>query len=185
MAAAMLSACIIIFSLTNSSHDTIAFSNGKTDSPVISIKNAYGFTYNPTNNNRNLTLDKYEQIRAIQNSGLSFPEYIHQLSMGAGNPKNASAITDYKAMQKHMEKIEKLINGCDIKKDFIINSDDALDLCMDQSSFVYETCAGDHNIYAPICNNAIIENILKTTKPSPGELNRRAYDEAKIYVPLD
>ncbi|MFL6322518.1 MAG: hypothetical protein ACJ71P_19415 [Nitrososphaeraceae archaeon] len=88
-------------------------------------------------------------------------------------------------MQKHMQKIEKLINGCDVRKEFIISSNDALDLCMDQSSFVYETCTGDHNIYAPICNNVVIENILETTKPSSKELNRRAYDEAKIYVPLD
>jgi hypothetical protein len=185
IAALVLSAGVIIFSLISSSHDTITFSNGKTDGHILSIKNAYGFTYNPSNNNRNSTSDKYEQIKAIQDSGLSFPEYIHQISIGAGNPKNASAISDYKAIQKHMQKIEKLINGCDVKKDFIISSNDALDLCMDQSSFVYETCAGDHNIYAPICNNAVIENILKTTKPSSKELNRRAYDEAKIYVPLD
>ncbi|MFL6394252.1 MAG: hypothetical protein ACJ708_06290, partial [Nitrososphaeraceae archaeon] len=131
------------------------------------------------------TSDKYEQIKAIQDSGLSFPEYIHQISIGAGNPKNTSAISDYKAMQKHMQKIEKLINGCDVRKEFIISSNDALDLCMDQSSFVYETCTGDHNIYVPICNNVVIENILETTKPSSKELNRRAYDEAKIYVPLD
>ncbi len=66
-------------------------------------------------------------------------------------------------MQKHMQKIEKLINGCDVRKEFIISSNDALDLCMDQSSFVYEACTGDHNIYAPICNNVVIENILETT----------------------
>jgi hypothetical protein len=41
---------------------------------------------------------------------------------------------------------------------------------MDYASFVYETCAGDHNIYAPICNNGVIEHILKTTKPSSEQL---------------
>ena len=84
-----------------------------------------------------------------------------------------------------MQKIEKLIDGCDVNKDFITSSLDATDLCMDYSSFVYETCAGDHNIYAPICNNAVIEHILKTTKPSSEQLNRRAYDGARISVPLE
>ena len=60
-----------------------------------------------------------------------------------------------------MQKIEKLIDGCDVNKDFITSSLDTTNLCMDYASFVYETCAGDHNIYAPICNNAIIEHILK------------------------
>jgi DNA polymerase II large subunit len=57
-----------------------------------------------------------------------------------------------------------------------------MDLCMDYTSFVYETCAGDHNIYAPICNKGVIEHLLKTTKTLSEELNRRAYDEARISI---
>jgi hypothetical protein len=64
----------------------------------------------------------------------------------------------------------------------MLNSDNGMDLCVDYTSFVYETCAGDHNIYAPMCNNAIIEHLFKTTKLSSEELNRRAYDEARISV---
>ena len=60
-----------------------------------------------------------------------------------------------------------------------------MDLCMEYSSFVYETCAGDHDIYAPMCYNAVIEHLLKTTKPSSEGLNRRAYDEARISVSLE
>jgi hypothetical protein len=158
---------------------------------IFSINNAYGFKYKPSsdsnnNNNVNLTIDKYQQIKDIQDSGLPFPEYIHKISISAANPQNTTAIKDYKAVQKHLQKIEKSINVCDIKKsDFIIRSDDTLDLCMDYTSFVYETCAADHNIYAPICNNDVIEHILKTTKPSSEELSRRAYDEARITISLE
>jgi hypothetical protein len=108
------------------------------------------------------------------------------ISLSAANPQNTTAIKDYKAIQKHMEKIEKSMSTCDIKKsDFIISSDDALNLCMGYSSFAYETCAGDHNIYARICKNDVIEDILKTTKPSSEDLNRDAYDEARIIVSLE
>jgi hypothetical protein len=181
---------IIIFLLLSSTHDAIEFFKAKTDGPILSIKNAYGFTYKPStdnnsNNNRNLTIEKFQQIKDIQASGLPFSEYIHKISIGAANPLNITAIKDYKAIQKDMQKIDKLIDACDVKKDFITSSVDATDLCMNYSSFVYETCAGDHNIYTSICNNAVIEDILKTTKPSSEELNRRAYDEARISVPLE
>jgi hypothetical protein len=48
---------------------------------------------------------------------------------------------------------------------------------------LYKTYEGVHNIYAPICNDAVIEHILKTKKPSLEQLNRRAYDESRIPVP--
>jgi hypothetical protein len=123
----------------------------QTDGHILSINNAYGFTYKPSsdnnnNNNVNLTIDKYQQIKDIEDSGLPFTEDIHEISISAGNPQNTSAITDYKAIQTHIQKIEKSINVCDIKKsDFIISSDSATDLCMDQTSFAYETCAGDRS----------------------------------------
>jgi|SRR5919197_1367846 hypothetical protein len=199
MAALALSTVIIIiiFSLLlpgSSSHYTInttAFSNVKTDGHTLSIKNAYGFTYKPSSDddnngkNSNLTIQKYQQIKNIQSSGLSFTDYIHQVSIGAADPNNFTAIKDYKAIQKHMQKIDEQISECDVMKDFITSSIDATNLCMRYSSFVYETCAGDHNIYGSICNNSVIEHILKTTKPSSEELNRRAYDEAAIAVPLE
>lgn len=114
----------------------------KTESPILSINNVYGFTYKPSSennsNNVNLETAKYQEIEDIEDSGLPFPEYIHKISLSAANPQNTTAIKDYKAIQKHMQKIEKSINVCDIRKsDFIISSDDALDLCMDQTSFVY------------------------------------------------
>jgi hypothetical protein len=59
------------------------------------------------------------------------------------------------------------------------------EICMDDSAFIYETCSGDPRIYASMCNNAVIESILKTTKPSAEDLNRRAYEKAEVYVPLD
>lgn len=31
-----------------------------------------------------------------------------------GNPKNTTALTDYRAIQKEMQSIEKLIDACDI-----------------------------------------------------------------------
>lgn len=199
MAALAPSAAIIIIIisllLNSSSHytTTIAFSNPKTDSYILSIRNAYGFTYKPSSDdgdgnsghNSNLTTQKYQQIKDIQSSGLSFTEYIHQISIGAGDPNNFTSIKDYKAIQKHMQKIEEQVTECDVMKDFITSSIDATNLCMRYSSFAYETCAGDHNIYSSICNNSIIEHILKTTKPSSEELNRRAYDEAAIAVPLE
>jgi hypothetical protein len=192
MADLVLSAWVIIiimFLLVSSTHDAIEF-EAKTYGHVLSIKNAYGFTYKPStdnnsNNNRNLTIEKFQQIKDIQASGLPFSEYIHKISIGAANPLNITAIKDYKAIQKDVQKIDKLIDGCDVKKDFITSSVDATDLCMNYSSFVYETCAGDHNIYPYICNNTVIEAILKTTKPSSEELNRRAYNEARISVPLE
>src|SRR5919198_640615 len=117
---------IIIFSLllpSSSSHYTItstAFSNAKTGGYILSFKNASGFTYKPSSednynkngNNSNLTIQKYQQIKDIQSSGLSFTDYIHQISIGAGDPNNFTAITDYNAIQKHMQKIEEQISEC-------------------------------------------------------------------------
>jgi hypothetical protein len=197
MAALGLSAGIIIIILLllgSSSHyatATIAFS--KTDGYILSINNAYGFMYKPSGddgdssrgNSSNLTIKKYQQIKDVQRSGLSFTEYIHQISIGAGDPNNFTAVKDYNAIQKHMQKIDEQVSECDVMKDFITSSIDATNLCMRYSSFAYETCAGDHNIYSSICNNAIIEHILNTTKPSSEELNRRAYDEAAIAVSLE
>ena len=126
---------IIIFSLTSSIHDHIGLSRVKqTDGYILSIRSAYGFTDKPSgdnnNSNQNLTLEKYQQIKDIQDSGLPFAEYIHKISISARNPQNTSAVTDYKIIQKHMEKIEKSINVSDIKEsDFMISSNDALDLC--------------------------------------------------------
>jgi hypothetical protein len=186
---------IIIFVLLGSSSHyttaTIAFS--KTDGYILSINNAYGFMYKPNGDDgdsssgtsSNFTIKKYQQIKDIQRSGLSFTEYIHQISIGAGDSTNFTAVKDYKAIQKHLQKIEEQVSECDVMKDFITSSIDATNLCMRYSSFAYETCAGDHDIYSPICNNAIIEHILNTTKPSSEELNRRAYDEAAIAVPLE
>jgi hypothetical protein len=178
----------------DSIHGVVDLSHAKqTDSHSLLINNAYGFTYKPSDDNnngdfksnQNRTLEKYQQIKDIDDSGVPFPEYIHKISISAGNPQNFTAIKDYKAVQKNMQKIEKLIDGCDVNKDFITSSLDTMDLCMDYASFVYETCAGDHNIYAPICNNGVIEHILKTTKPSSEQLNKRAYDEARISVPSE
>ena len=56
---------------------------------------------------------------------------------------------------------------------------------MDDSAFVYETCSGDPKIYAPICNNAVIESILKTAKPSAQDLNNRVYERAEVHIPLE
>src|SRR5919202_1964878 len=113
MAALELSAGIIIIIsqlLGSSSHHTttatIAFSNTKTDGYILSIKNAYGFTYKSSSddgdgssgNNSNLTIKKYQQIKDIQSSGLSFTEYINQISIGAGDPNNFIAVPDYKAL---------------------------------------------------------------------------------------
>jgi len=197
MAALGLSAGIIIIILLllgSSSHyatATIAFP--KTDGYILSINNAYGFMYKPSGddgdssrgNSSNLTIKKYQQIKDVQRSGLSFTEYIHQISISAGDPNNFTAVKDYNAIQKHMQKIDEQVSECDVMKDFITSSIDATNLCMRYSSFAYETCAGDHNIYSSICNNAIIEHILNTTKPSSEELNRRAYDEAAIAVSLE
>jgi hypothetical protein len=125
---------IIIFLVLSSTHDAIGFSKAKTDSNVLSINNAYGFSYkasgdnNNNNNNRNLTIEKFQQIKDIQDAGLPFPEYIHKISISAANPQNTTAIKDYKAIQKHMEQIDKSIDGCDIKKDFITSSIDATKL---------------------------------------------------------
>src|ERR1044071_1706985 len=172
MAALGLSAGIIIIILLllgSSSHyatATIAFS--KTDGYILSINNAYGFMYKPSGddgdssrgNSSNLTIKKYQQIKDVQRSGLSFTEYIRQISIGAGDPNNFTAVKDYNAIQKHMQKIDEQVSECDVMKDFITSSIDATNLCMRYSSFAYETCAGDHNIYSSICNNAIIEHIL-------------------------
>ena len=46
-------------------------------------------------------------------------------------------------------------------------------------------CADDPNIYSYICKNAVIEDILNTTKPSAEELNTNADEEAEIYVALE
>lgn len=175
---------IIIFLLAISMKLVIDSYKTKTDGQILPIKNVYAFTYKPStdNNIRNLSIEKHQQIKDIQDSGLPFPEYIHKISISAANPQNTAAITDYKAIQKHMQEIDKSISGCDIKKDFITSSVDATKLCTDYSSFVYETCAGDHNIYAHICNNEVIEHILKTTHPSSEELNKGAYDEASISL---
>jgi hypothetical protein len=63
--------------------------------------------------------------------------------MGAGDPKNTTAIIDYKAIQKHMRVIENLISACGVNKsDYIISSDSATNLCIQQSSFAYETLCG-------------------------------------------
>jgi len=153
------------------------------------FQGAYGFTYTPRNNTDSTSIgymDKYSQIKDIQDSDLPFSQYIHQISIGAGDPRNTTAITDYKAIQKHMRVIENLISTCDVNKsDYIISSDSATNGCIKQSSFAYETCAGDPNIYSSICKNAVIENILKTTEPSAEELNTNAYEEAEIYVALE
>jgi hypothetical protein len=56
----------IAFSLITSTYDAIDLFNVKTDGHILSIKNADGFTYRPSdsnsNNNKNLTLEKYQQI---------------------------------------------------------------------------------------------------------------------------
>src|SRR5206468_791350 len=123
---------------------------------LIPIKTALGFTYIPSENHTDLSFEKYEQIKSFQDSGLPFPQYIHQISIGAGNPKNTTALTDYRAIQKEMQSIEKLIDACDIhKSDYITSSDSAFKGCMDDSAFVYETCSGDPKIYAPMCKNAV------------------------------
>src|SRR5919202_324479 len=121
----------------------IDLSNVKADGRSISINKAYGFTYklstdDNNNKNINLTIEKYQQIKDIQDSGLPFPEYIHKISISAANPQNTTAIKDYKAIQKHMQQIDKSIDGCDIKKDFITSSIDATNFCMNFTSFVYE-----------------------------------------------
>jgi hypothetical protein len=152
----------------------------------LPIKTVLAFTYTPSGNHTDLSLDKYEQIKSLQESGLLFPQYIHQISIGAGNPKNTTAITDYRAIQKEMQSIEKLIDACNINKsDYITSSDSAFKGCMDDSAFVYETCSGDPKIYASMCNNAVIETILKTAKPSAQDLNNRAYEMAGVYIPLE
>jgi hypothetical protein len=53
---------------------------------------------------------------------------LHKISISAANPQNTTAIKDYKAIQKHMKQIDKSIDGCDIKKDFITSSIDATKL---------------------------------------------------------
>jgi hypothetical protein len=64
--------------------------------------------------------------------------------MGAGNPKNTSALADYKAIQKYMQTIEKSISICDKNKyDYISASDQGFKNCMDMTAFAYETCSGD------------------------------------------
>jgi hypothetical protein len=71
---------------------------------------------------------------------LPFPKYIHQISIGAGNPKNTSAVANYKAIQKHMQDTEKSISNCNNKiYDFTISSDQGFKDCMNKSAFVYET----------------------------------------------
>jgi Zn-finger nucleic acid-binding protein len=44
---------------------------------------------------------------------------------------------------------------------------------------------GEIDKIAKIQSSYIDHHYTTTTKPSSEELNRRAYDEAKIYVPLD
>ncbi len=78
---------------------------------IIQSSNAYGFTYTPSKtiysiSNKNYSntditqqTNKQNQTKAIHDSGLPFPKYIHQISMGAGNPKNTSALADYKIIQ--------------------------------------------------------------------------------------
>ncbi len=57
-------------SLTRTSnYDTSLYNNIPDNHQFLSLKNAYGFTYTPNNNNINLSLDKYEQIKTIQDSG--------------------------------------------------------------------------------------------------------------------
>jgi hypothetical protein len=130
---------------------------------IIQSSNAYTDITQQTN--------KQNQTKAIHDSGLPFPKYIHQISMGAGNPKNTSALADYKAIQNYMQTIEKSISICDNKKyDYISASDQGFKNCMDMTAFVYETCSGDSSIYKSVCNNAIIEGILKTTNPSVQDL---------------
>lgn len=112
------------------SHNTVIYH--KNIEGLIPIKTAIAFTYTPRENHTGLSLDKYEQIKSFQDSGLLFPQYIHQISIGAGNPKNTTALTDYRAIQKEMQSIEKLIDACDINKsDYITSSDSAFKGCMD------------------------------------------------------
>ena len=66
---------------------------------IIQSSNAYTDITQQTN--------KQNQTKAINDSGLPFPKYIHQISMGAGNPKNTSVLADYKAIQKYMQTIEQ------------------------------------------------------------------------------
>ena len=82
-----------------------------------------------------------------------------------------------------MQTIEKSISICDNKKyDYISASDQGFKNCMDMTAFAYETCSGDSSIYKSVCNNAIIEGILKTANPSVQDLNDRAYEEAEVVL---
>src|SRR5215212_1327703 len=87
---------------------------------IMDFTTAYSFTYTSAENSTAYSmskyLDKYFQIQSVHDSGLPFTEYIHQISIDAGNPKNTSALADYKVIQTHMQTIEKSISICDDKK---------------------------------------------------------------------
>lgn len=100
--------------LPQGSHNTVIYR--KNIEGLMPIKTALAFTYIPSENHIGSSFEKYKQIKSFQDSGLLFPQYIHQISIGAGNQKNTTALTDYRAIQKELRFIEKLIDGCDIHK---------------------------------------------------------------------
>jgi hypothetical protein len=59
-------------------------------------------------------VEKYQQIRDIQDSGLQFPEYIRQISIGASNPENATALADRNCSLALGANREKTMSGSKI-----------------------------------------------------------------------
>jgi hypothetical protein len=100
---------IILFSIISSIHYRIYLSKLKTDDHILSsIRNAYGFTYKPSedNNSSNNTNNHWRNIYKLEIFRIQdyhLLNMLHQISIGAANSENASGLTDYKAIQKEMQ----------------------------------------------------------------------------------